>query len=59
MLDKAGVGFEFKPIDVITWTLGSKKKYGGMPFCVRSDGSIMKETDPIARYICRQIGLYP
>jgi hypothetical protein len=60
MLDRANVPFEFKPISFPAWLVGGKKKtYGGLPFTVRKDGSIMKETDPIARYICRQCDLYP
>jgi hypothetical protein len=59
MMDKANVKFEFKPISVPAWVTMEKPKYGGMPFCVRSDGSLMKETDPIGRYICRFCDLYP
>jgi len=56
----AGHPFEFKSIGIPGWVIGGgKKKYGGMPFCTRSDGSIMKETDAMMRYICRQSGLYP
>ena len=46
-------------MSIPSWITMGKKKYGGMPFCERKDGSIMKETDPIARYICRQIDEYP
>jgi hypothetical protein len=60
MLDKANHPFEFKPISLPAWVLGGQKKvYGGLPFAVRSDGSVMKETDPIGRYICRFCNLYP
>ena len=62
IMDLAGMQFEFKPISIGGWVLpvtGNKKKYGGMPFCIRSDGGIMRETDPIVRYIARHNGMYP
>jgi glutathione S-transferase len=61
-MELAKIQFEFKPIPILAWVNplgGNKAKYGGMPFCIRSDGGIMRETDPILRYICRHNNMYP
>ena len=37
----------------------TKKTYGELPVVKRTDGTYMRETVPIARYIARHNDLYP
>ena len=60
MMDYKGIPFEVQGINAVAYyTMGIKKKLGGLPVCERADGRLMNETQPIARYIARHNGLYP
>ena len=60
MLSYCKIPFKCRKVSVVEWTMGSAKKiYGELPVVQRSDGSFMKETVPIARYIARHNNLYP
>jgi glutathione S-transferase len=37
----------------------TRKTFGSLPVVQRSDGTYMKETVPICRYIARHHGYYP
>jgi hypothetical protein len=59
MLKHANVKFEFDGIAMFEMATSALKKYGAVPVCMRADGSLMKETEPIGRYIARMCDLYP
>ena len=60
MLSHAGKEFKFVAVSVPEWISGvGKKKYGSLPVVERSDGTFMKETVPIARYIAQHNDYYP
>lgn len=60
MMDYCGLHFEVTRLNAIAYyTVGYKEKLGGLPVAQRTDGFLMNETHPIARYIARHNGLYP
>lgn len=59
MLKHANVKFVFDGISMFEMGTTALKKYGAVPVCMRADGSLMKETEPIGRYIARMCDLYP
>ena len=60
MLSYANVPHENVDISFPKFFVGGvKKRFGSMPVIERSDGTFMKETPPMARYIARHNGLYP
>jgi glutathione S-transferase len=60
MMDKANIPFEVQRINVLAYyTMGIKKKIGGLPVAERTDGTLMSDSVPLARYIARHSGFYP
>ena len=60
LLSYCKMPFRCKEISIIEWTMGpAKRMYGQLPVVQRSNGTYMKETVPIARYIARHNSLYP
>ena len=61
MMYKAGLSFEVTRLSLLDYygPMGAKGKLGGLPVGIRSDGTFMSETQPIARYIARHCGFYP
>ena len=60
MMNHAGINYERKQIHPVKFFGGSSKKtFNVLPVLQRSDGSYMRETVPMARYIARTHGYYP
>ena len=60
MLEYNNLTVEKVGLSIVSWYMGGyKKELGSIPVAVRSDGTLMSETAPIARYIARHNGLYP
>ena len=60
MCEYVGLEVKYVPVSFAYWFSGGKSAYGGaLPAVKRSDGSYMKETAPISRYLARHNGLYP